>query len=666
MLAILSNPGDFVKITQDKPFHYVTKLTGWCDDILGTGILKKEFRWGTSNRVRASWVELTTQNLQDVILNPANDLFVDFRITLISGGPSTIESIEVNCEQSDDAKDPYLGFVPVYLVSERGNISNITKLSNFTFQPYAVNPAIALYRNLSYTINQLFGHDVMYARAVPMAVGKDVTLHEWTLYDVDDPKCIKVVVPNNEFPDNKILFNSMGLDFEMPFEVHIVKEYYEELFGIGTGPQKRDIVYFPLTNRIYEIESSYLFKDFMQKEIYWKVGLKKYAPKANRYEPQDLREQLDSISWDAEERFGEEVRLEAIKTTDPQQYDPKIGSRDYDPTRLNINDNLVITEQKVANYTNILSETQYDLRTVYDPKLSSQETAVEYRADVIFKATEERSLCMWFKEIKPTVAPPKDKVKGYLSLGVAGPTTTPLTYTITAKRNYENGSLIKITRFNGLTLYGEITNMVSSPSGYAYTISISNDIITYLNTYFANWASSFTNNGYYAEPANETILFDGYENGEGWKVSIFASRYLIFKDSEKEYLNILQTDLVEDYWYAMFMNISNFYKQLTLDLWVRKWNEQNTQPVQTTDLENIYSNTISNLSTIDRSNTGVKYKLKGGNLQITNLRLYDKIETEQAKQSIILNETIVQDAQFGIIIDNAIQRLRLPWIAKTK
>jgi hypothetical protein len=59
----------------------------------------------------------------------------------------------------------------------------------------------------------------MYARAVPMAVGKDVVLHEWTLYDVDEPCTIKVIVPNNEFPDSKINFNPFGLDFEMPFEV---------------------------------------------------------------------------------------------------------------------------------------------------------------------------------------------------------------------------------------------------------------------------------------------------------------------------------------------------------------------------------------------------------------------------------------------------------------
>jgi hypothetical protein len=195
----------------------------------------------------------------------------------------------------------------------------------------------------------------MYARAVPMAVGRDVTLHEWTLYDVDDPKCIKVMVPKNEFPDNQISFNPMGLDFEMPFECHIVKEYYEELFGIGTGPQKRDIIYFPLTNRIYEIESSYLFKGIMQKEVYWKINLQKYAPKSNRYEPQDLREQLDIMSFDAEEQFGEEVELNSINLTDPQQFDPKIGSNKYDPIRLNINDSLIISNTKVENYSIILS-----------------------------------------------------------------------------------------------------------------------------------------------------------------------------------------------------------------------------------------------------------------------------------------------------------------------
>jgi hypothetical protein len=403
----------------------------------------------------------------------------------------------------------------------------------------------------------------------------------------------------------------------------------------------------------------------MQREIYWKIALKKYAPKANRYEPQDLRETFDTLTWDSEERFGEEVRLEAIKTTDPQQYDPKIGSVDYDPTRLNIDNNLVISQLKLPNYTNILSESQYDLRSIYDPKHLVQPVAVEYRATVDFPSTAERSLCMWFKELKPVVAIPKDNVKGYLTLGAVGPETTALSYTITAKRTYPVGTNIKITRFNGLSLYGDIASVLNIPAGYVYTINVKNEIIQYLNTYYTSWASSYTSTGYVAEATNEQILFNGYFAGNGWKVSIFASRYIIFTDSAKEYLNILGTSLVEDYWYAIFVNMSNFYRQLTIDLWVRKWNDQNPQPEQTTDLENIYSNTIMPFDSINR-NAADKYNLLASNLAITNLRLFDKTETDQAKQSIILNETIVQDAQFGIIIDNAIQRLRLPWIGKTK
>ena len=114
MQAILTSPGDFVKFTQDHPIFYATKITGWIEDIAGSGNYKKEFRWGTSNRVRSSWVDLIEKNIASIVLDPENDLYVDFRITLISGGPITINNIEISFEQDPIAKDPYLGFVPVY------------------------------------------------------------------------------------------------------------------------------------------------------------------------------------------------------------------------------------------------------------------------------------------------------------------------------------------------------------------------------------------------------------------------------------------------------------------------------------------------------------------------------------------------------------------------
>jgi hypothetical protein len=60
------------------------------------------------------------------------------------------------------------------------------------------------------------------------------------------------------------------------------------------------------------------------------------------------------------------------------------------------------------------------------------------------------------------------------------------------------------------------------------------------------------------------------------------------------------------------------------------------------------------------------YRLISSPLSITNIRLFDSLENDTEKQMTLLNEAIVEDAQLAIIIDNALPRLRLPWIAKTK
>jgi hypothetical protein len=669
MLATLSNPGDFVKFTQESPYHYVTKLVSYNEDISGAGTLKREFRWSVTNKVRASWMDLTDEILQKIILNPNNELFVDYRYTLVGGGPITINDINLVYEQDPDADDKFWGYCPPLLVSERGNISNLTKIENFTFRPYQVNPAIALYKELSMTINKMFGHDVQYARTVPMAIGKDFTLHEWTLYDVDDPCCIKVLVPDNEFPDSKIEFNPMGLDFEMPFEIHIDKAYFEQTFGIGTGPQKRDIIYFPLTNRIFEIESSYLWKDIMQREVYWKVNLKKYAPKSNRYEPQDLREQFDSITWDSEERFGEEVRQDEIKVTKPQQYDPKIGSRQYDPIRETVNENLIISELNVKNYNITLSESQYDLRSIFNPK--EKVNAVTYKANSVFPAStdEERLLMGWFQPLPSKVTILKDTVRGQIAKGTTTSTTTQLSFVLNVKRNYTTNDLIKITRFNGLSLYGKFVSTTPVAGGHVYTIEVNNDIIKFLDVFYSNWASASVTSGYSAELTHESSLLNGYDevSESGWKVSIFANRYVVLKSSVEEHIFILQNNLIENSWYGFALNVNNFYQQISLDLWIRKWSETEMAPQQTTNLENIYSKTII-AQPVDRTaNDGnYAYNLDACNLAYTNIRLFKKTETDLMKQMIMLNQAIVQDSQFAIIVDNAVPRLMLPWIGKTK
>jgi hypothetical protein len=165
------------------------------------------------------------------------------------------------------------------------------------------------------------------------------------------------------------------------------------------------------------------------------------------------------------------------------------------------------------------------------------------------------------------------------------------------------------------------------------------------------------------------VLLDGYdkETNSGWKASIIAGRYFNFVSTTEDYIFILPNSLVDDSWYGFFLNVNNYYQQISLDLWVRKWSETETMPQQTSSLENIYSNTII-APPVDRTagNGNFHYSLPASNMAYTNIRLFSKTETDLEKQIILLNQTIVQDAQFSIIIDNAIQRLTLPWIGKTK
>jgi hypothetical protein len=661
-IATLSQVGDFAKITYCDPLKYVTALTGYTFDYSGIGNFQLEFRWSTTNLIKTAWILLTEANLQAIVLDPNKELWLDFRVTLLAGGPLTINNLTVSYDQDPIAQDKFLGFVPVNTTCECGNISSLVKFENFTFKPYAVNPAVNMYRSLSYTINQLFGHTVEYARATPLMNGRDVTLKEWTLYDVENPCTIKVVVPNNEFPDNKINFGPMGLDFEMPFEIHITKEYFEDLFGVGTAPQKRDIVYFPLTNRIYEVQSSYLFRDFMQKPVYWKVALMKYAPKPNRVEPTELRNFLDEISADTDELFSEVLIDDELKKTKPQQYDPKIGSKDYDPTREYIDDSLLIVQENLLNYYTVVATGHYDLRTVY--KANELSSAVVYRSKVEFSDTDNRAFTAWFKDSIPKLVSPRDQVQGSFTTISVSATQALVQFSIPAIRSYSVGDLLKFSRPNGIVFYGEVA---SQPAPNTYRVNVPTQVYNFLQAQHSGWQ---TVGNFTTEPTQEKFLLWGYDpvSSVGWKFSLLVGRYMkLYLNGSVEYF-VLPQNLGINEWYAVFLNVSNEYSQISLNVWKRRWVENDPNTVNTTDLENIYT-IARQITPADYTVTSTdwdKYRLIGTPIALTNVRLFDSIENDLQKQIILLNQNIVDDSQLSIIVDNAIQRLKLPWIGKTK
>jgi hypothetical protein len=142
-------------------------------------------------------------------------------------------------------------------------------------------------------------------------------------------------------------------------------------------------------------------------------------------------------------------------------------------------------------------------------------------------------------------------------------------------------------------------------------------------------------------------------------IDIFKNDILRITLNNDTYWIPISPTIVMDTWYGMVINISNQFNQLGVHIWRPK-----PAAERTTILTQIFNTTINGLPNIDVV-TNVKYELKASVLNITNIRLLSE-PIEPEKQSQFLNQNIIKDAHLSIIIDNAIPKLKLPYMGQVK
>lgn len=406
-----STVGSYRILGYADPFTGVDGITGITDSVSGGNPnveLQRAFRWSRDGVQWSLWIDFTLADqspLTLLSLNPDEDLHIEFKYTVIDAlaSPEIPEGTPISpvlvlntfdLILSYATTDPYAGITAIAhtLCSDEFTTMSVLRQPKFSFDPYAVNKGIRLYTDLSTMVNTTFGWDVSYFKVDPQFRSKDVILHEWTLYNVREDKCFKVLVPNNEFPDSKPTYNQFGIDFEVPFEIHIDRAYWESVFGKNTMPQKRDIIYFPQTNRVYEVQSSYIFRDFMFKPLYFKVLIIKYQPKADQILPDSAAESLNALTLTTEELFGEEVKQQIDKITKPQQY--VTITHTEDPIRAQVNRSLPIVRYDFYNNWTLIAEHYYNLAEM--EANSGAMDAVIYREMVKMDARDNRSFACWF------------------------------------------------------------------------------------------------------------------------------------------------------------------------------------------------------------------------------------------------------------------------------
>lgn len=749
----LFTSGEYVVLANSKAYKDVQEITGLDEAISDSGvgtILKKEFRYSTDSVSFSEFQETTTESLKE--LGSFSRIWFQFRYILLSGGPVTITKVGITYKAI--IKDPFDGYVaPAIQDEKRIYAFPVTYKSNFLWEPYKMNRAIRLYKDLNLMVNNLFGHDTTYYRALPQGRSKDVFLMEYSLYEHDEGRCVKVVVPNNEFPDNKLNMGPFGVDFEMPFEVQVDKDYFQKIFGDGAGPQKRDILYFPRTNRIYEVSSSYLFRDFMNEPLYFKVTLIKWLPKSNA-EASDSLNNLEEYTVSAGKLFGEIIQQEEIKTENPEQFN--VAYRRDDPVRQNLYIDQEIATENVLNYYTQIAEHFYQMETalklktvkvkidtqflakkntyyarysptsvqpdaqyyfsmkkfvyegtdddglaifVYDGGKSQIESSftpaqiffagstfflydeeytgspgtdpvascdtdpaqyfkkkiVEYKALSSFSAEEDRAYSAWFKLKDNNLA--KIKIDNF-SFDTY---TTEIDVNLSRAFLYFVGDLVSFTRTSGsnFCIFGEVTRVISPTS---LRVKIDREIYDYVRASFSTW-ESFTD--LQCQRTFSRVFLNGTRNGKGVKIELFENRhFMITSNGVKTYFSIpgSSASVETGKWHGLFINFSNSFKQLTLNVWKMQWDPVTKVPA-TTDLKLIYNKTLPFVKEDRSANT--QYFLEPSFMDLTNVRLFNRV-AETDKQVLILNQNIVKDAQWAIIIDNALPQSKLPYIGYTR
>ena len=718
--------GNYRIISWSEPFKNVESFNGWTIDTSGEDpphiFLYLEYRWSINGSNWSLWSHLTQESVDSLQLSSDNNLWIEVRITAASDEnaspyypPGTSLSpaiilldfeLELNYKKIDPRD--LMGNPPAPLCSkELTNYPIVFSDNNFTFRPYDINRAINLYQDLSKVVNNVFGHEVVYYSVQPQGRGKDVVLKEYTLFDVVDEKCVKVMVPNNQFPDAALTFDSWGLNFNQPFEIHIDRKYFESIFGKGSQPRKRDILYFPITNRIYRIDSMYVFRDINNYPVYFKIQLVKYDVQKNTSwnDPQAEKELVD-YTVNTKELFGEEIKNEEIELTKPQQYSVTSQRRLEDPIRSYIAKELPIIEYDLNNNWTIVFNHYYDLDKLFtdpqhqvDPQspalLQIERDAVRWKADPVLTESEERSFLCWFRirnyldrsKLVPKPAPKVQITIDNIGTGEITYTTYPVLHKLSLGEN-PNGFVSILadgTRSGGF----EIMEVVDQ---YRFKIK-------------DNGASApASTSGWKMQKAQARTLFDGYYNGQGILIDfIWSGSNAIGSPTDNSYLQTgsfrVKINNIEisspfgvgvastigdfvptsDDWYGFVFNFSNIFRQYSLKVWRLTYDPDNPLS-QTSDLSLVHSldGITSQAYTFDvppvieedydspfYGTNNYSYKTKSSPLWVTNFRFFKQM-VEEEKQSTILNQNIVGDAQLAIIIDNAKPILKLPRVARNR
>lgn len=508
-----------------------------------------EFRWSQTGGSFSEFKELNkTSNIGDLFsldFNGSLPLYLDLKaeVSSLSGGNSlSLISITYTTETEDGIIEACPNFcvecVDPFAMDGCANII-VEECNDNLFNPYNLSKSSKFIKQISGLVNNIFGHEVNYFRTEPDMRTEDVTLMEYSLHDVVDNQNIKILVPDNEFPEESITFDIFGMDFA-DFEIHITQEEFDRAFGERDSqgnliksryPRSKDYMYIPIINRMYEVHTVALADEFNKTNSYWRLMLKKYQERTSVSKNQ-FDEATDVLTTGVEEIFGERQAEEQEKDTNPQQYQTVISAY-KDGIRKFYNKSLNIVDFDLKNRWTVVSKNYYDLT-----EIAEGEMAIEYVENSSLQTNKNMAITAWFN--------PRFSA-GSGDHFVIGDSTA-----LTGFKTYLNDTEFKVM-VNGNTIIFN-HNLTLSQKWYGFVLNVSNEFSSIsLSVYTINEAglpqsSSSKLVEEFSEVKSSNIVWDSNSNFQLRGNGMYMTNIRIFNQmiEEEQRSNILNQYVVRD------------------------------------------------------------------------------------------------------------------------
>ena len=354
--------------------------------------LEYEYRWSHNNQ-EFSEFKTNLENISTLFFNPEKPLWIDIKaeaIAISTASSITVIDITFEIENAEGIiiNQPQFDADAGYDTVLEG-LANIRTCTSDYFRPYDLTKNTHVYKQLVGVVNDIFGHDVTYFKTESDARSKDVFFMEYSLHNVIAKENIKIVVPDNEFPSEANTYDIFGMEFA-EFEIHIIDQEFQKVFGFNATPRNKDYMYIPLINKMYEVESVAPADEFNKENSYWKVKLVKYQDRTSVNKGK-FEDATNEFTTGVEDVFGAEQKQEKDKVTNPEQF--KTISTSYkDGLRLFVNKQLSIKDYNLKNKWTVISKNYYDLNNI-----TAGEIALEYNVKSKLNSNENLATTMWFK-----------------------------------------------------------------------------------------------------------------------------------------------------------------------------------------------------------------------------------------------------------------------------